>query len=74
MNNIYINLTRTKKIEAVEQALDYVGYMVSQREDGETYIGIYETLEKELTTLNAQDDAKSRILQRMASRTIKQAS
>ncbi|WP_170403242.1 hypothetical protein [Ruegeria arenilitoris] len=73
MSKVYASLSRVKKIEAVEQALDFVGAMVTQRADGETYIGLYETLEQELDALKTQDDTKARIRLRLASKSVKLA-
>ena len=44
----------------------YVGEMVTDREDGDTYIGVYEALESELLSLKARDDTKARIRQRLS--------
>ncbi|UWQ83088.1 hypothetical protein [Leisingera caerulea] len=68
MKNIYASLTHEAKLEVLEKALDYVGVMIRDRTDGDNYLNIYETLEKEVQDLKAADDTKARILKRLKSR------
>lgn len=67
---VYEALPRNKKITELERALDYIGTMVTSRDDGERYLGLYETLETELEILRDQGDAKNRIRQRLARRSM----
>lgn len=70
---VYEALTRDQKIKQVERALDFVGTMVADRDDGETYLGEYQKLEAELQSLRSLDDAKERIRLRLAQRSMKLA-
>ncbi|MBW6419350.1 hypothetical protein [Celeribacter sp. PS-C1] len=70
MTGVYRTLSRDKKIDELERALDYIGTMITERSDGETYTGLYETLEAELEGLRAQDNVKERVRQRLAARTM----
>jgi hypothetical protein len=70
MSKIYISLAKAQKVKAIEEALIYVGEMVTDREDGDTYIGVYEALESELLSLKARDDTKARIRQRLSQRSM----
>lgn len=70
---VYEGLTRNKKIKEVESALDYIGTMITTRDDGENYVGMYELLEAELITLRAMDGVKDRIRQRLAHRSMQVA-
>lgn len=67
---VYEGLTRNKKIKEVESALDYIGTMITTRDDGENYVGVYEVLEGELISLRAMDGVKDRIRQRLAQRSM----
>lgn len=70
---VYEGLTRNKKIKEVESALDYIGTMITTRDDGEYYVGLYEVLEAELIYLRALDGVKDRIRQRLAQRSMQVA-
>lgn len=65
---VYEALPRSKKIQELERALCYIGTMVTVRDDGDRYVGLYETLEAELASLEALDETKERIRQRLAQR------
>lgn len=73
MKNVFATLNNDEKVKEIEKALDFIGTMVTQREDGDTYLVLYETLENELRSLRSQDDAKDRIRRRMADRAFKLA-
>lgn len=73
MKKIYASLTHETKLEGLEKALDYVGVMISDRADGDNYLGIYEVLEKEVQELKSADDTKARVLQRLGGRPLKLA-
>lgn len=68
MTGVYRTLPREKKIDELEHALDYIGTMITERRDGETYLGLYETIEAELANLRAQGNMKERVRQRLAAR------
>jgi hypothetical protein len=70
MSKIYSSLEKAQKVKAIEEALIYVGEMVTDREDGDIYIGVYEALESELLSLKARDDTKARIRQRLSQRSM----
>ena len=73
MKNVFATLNNDEKVKEIEKALDFIGTMVTQRKDGDTYLVLYETLENELRSLRSQDDAKDRIRRRMADRAFKLA-
>jgi hypothetical protein len=68
MTGIYEALSKGEKVEQIEQALDFIGEMVTGRPDGERYLGLYEILEAEVEELRSKIDAKARIRQRLAER------
>lgn len=67
---VYEALTRNEKIRALDRALYYIGSMVELRDDGDNYLGLYETLDAELETLRNVDETKKKIRQRLAQRSI----
>ena len=73
MMGVYEALPKSEKVEQLEQALDFIGEMVTGRPDGERYLGLYEILEAEVEELRSKIDAKARIRQRLAKRSIQLA-
>ncbi|MBM1556223.1 hypothetical protein JQV19_06115 [Sulfitobacter mediterraneus] len=67
------NMPRHEKIAKIEQALDYVGVMITNRAEGDNYVALYERLEGELQKLRARDDLRSRILRRQEASAFKLA-
>ena len=63
---VYEALTRNEKIRDLERALYYIGSMVELRDDGDNFLGLYETLDAELETLRKVDDTKAKIRRRLA--------
>ena len=53
-------MKQATSLSDLEAALDYVATMVSDRIDGESYIPLFDRLEREVEAAKAQQDSRAR--------------
>lgn len=73
MKRAVATLKKDEKVKRIEKAMDYITDMITKRKDGETYLDLFVSLEKELERLREADDTMERVRKRLARRNIKLA-